>query len=170
VDMLVLAVPPGGGDSLQGVKKGIVEIADTIVVTKADGDLLSAAKHTAADYRGAMQFLHLVTEDETCHHTSTPILMASAFTGDGLPKLGKRISEFRKEQVESGQLQAKRKKQDRYWMWKNLRSLVRQQLSRDPVLEKIAFQIEQDLDAGRIPPRVAASLLLDGLGNKGQDD
>jgi putative protein kinase ArgK-like GTPase of G3E family len=80
VDMLVLAVPPDGGDSLQGMKNGIVEIADTIVVTNADGDLLSTAKHTAADYRGAMQVLHLVTEVETCRHTSTPILRAASCT------------------------------------------------------------------------------------------
>ena len=74
VDMLILAIPPGGGDDLQGVKKGIVEVADLIVVTKADGNFLTAAKRTAGDYRGAMQFLHSVTAhlDSHDHVNSLP--------------------------------------------------------------------------------------------------
>ena len=172
VDMLLLAVPPGGGDSLQGVKKGIVEIADTIVVTKADGALLTTARHTAADYRGAMQFLNVVTTDEyrgsndsseQQHRVATPILLVSSVTGDGLPKLWKQISDYRQLLLKNGVLHTKRQQQNRYWMWRNLRALVQQQLNDDPVIQRLATTVISELDAGRIPPRVAASLLLENL-------
>lgn len=167
VDMLVLAVPPGGGDSLQGVKKGIVEIADAIIVTKADGHLLTAARHTAADYRGAMQFLNVVTDDEGCSHKSTPVMLVSAVTGDGIEKLWKQISDFRKNVLESGKLTSRRMKQRQYWMWKNLQILVQEKVKQDPELKKIAKQVNDELEAGRIPPRVAASLLLSSLDRTG---
>jgi LAO/AO transport system kinase len=167
VDMLILTVPPGGGDSLQGVKKGIVEIADAIIVTKADGNLLAAARHTAADYRGAMQFLNVVTDDEEgmCKK-STSVMLVSSVTGDGLEKLWKHICDFRREIAGNGRLTDKRKKQSQYWMWKNLQTLLNDKVKQDPALSKIAKHVNEELDAGNIPPRVAASILLSSLERK----
>lgn len=170
VDMLVLAVPPGGGDDLQGVKKGIVEVADMIVVTKADGDLLSTAKHTAGDYRGAMQFLgsvtaHLDDSGDCLEHSQTPtsVLLTSAVTGKGLDVVWEHICRFRRDQIESGQLQKRRQKQGRYWMWKHLQLAVQEYTAKDPALRDLADTLLQELDDGSIPPRVAATVLLQHL-------
>eukprot|EP01035_Chromulina_nebulosa_P017365 gene17365-22913_t len=79
VDMLVLIVPPGGGDSLQASKKGIMEVADLIIVNKADNELLNAAKHTKADYSGSIQFIR-----QKYIWWKTKVLLMSAKTGAGL--------------------------------------------------------------------------------------
>lgn len=170
VDMLILAIPPGGGDDLQGVKKGIVEVADLIVVTKADGNLLAAAKRTAGDYRGAMQFLHSVTAHLGNHKDAnsipTPVLLTSAVDATGLKEVWEHISDFRQTQIKSGQLQQRRLQQGRYWMWKHLQSAVHDYTESDSKLQKLANELHHQLDNESIPPRVAASILFDKL--KGQ--
>lgn len=167
VDMLVLAIPPGGGDDLQGVKKGIVEVADLIVVTKADGNLLTAAKRTAGDYRGAMQFLNSVTAHLNSHEHSenepTPVLLTSAAEGTGLKTVWEHISAFREKQIKSGQLRQRRQNQGRYWMWKHLQSAVHDYTETDNKLQKLANDLHHQLDEENIPPRVAASILFDKL-------
>jgi LAO/AO transport system kinase len=190
VDMLILVVPPGGGDDLQGFKKGIVEVADLIVVTKADGHLLSMAQHTAGDYRGAMQFLHRVTappepdaddndqagctnstnessqrtNTATCHGGSyTPVVLTSCVTGHGLDGLWQAICTFRNNQVQSGRLESRRRRQRRYWMWKNFQQAIQEQATRDPALAQAADSVLHDLDAHLIPPRLAVTRLLQQL-------
>ena len=167
VDLLILAVPPGGGDGLQGVKKGILEVADMIVVTKADGDLLQAAKHTAQDYRGAMNFLHGVTAQLTEDCTSksrasaaTEVLLASATNGEGLESIWNSICKLRQAQIDSGLLRKRRQEQGRYWMWKTLQSALLEHTEHDPALREAADRLLLQLDAGHIPPRVAAMELL----------
>jgi len=174
VDLLILAVPPGGGDQLQGVKKGIVEVADLIVVTKADGHLLATAKTTAADYRGAMTFLHGIVahlNDDDCRTSSvtscdsnatfpTQVLLVSAVNGEGLNSIWEAIGKFRQRQMDSGRLQIRRQEQGRYWMWKTLQSAVLEQIEKDPLIRNAADRLLQQLDASDIPPRVAATELL----------
>lgn len=163
VDMLVLAIPPGGGDDLQGVKKGIVEVADLIVVTKADGNLLAAAKHTAGDYRGAMQFLNSVTAHHSGENMPTPVLLTSAVEGTGLNDVWSQICEFRNRQIKSGRLQERRQMQGRYWMWKHLQATVHDYIQNDKVLQKVGHDLHTQLDDDCIPPRVAASILFDKI-------
>lgn len=161
VDMLILIVPPGGGDELQGVKKGIMEVADILIVNKADGSLLQAARSTASEYRAAVNFLRPRMEG-----WSTPVLLTSAYTGKGVDKVWQKILQFRTKMVEMGELQEKRKRQSRYWMWKNLQNLISQQTKNDAVLRKTAEAMERALDGGAITPRVAAARLLDSLVGK----
>ena len=158
VDMLVLMVPPGGGDELQGVKKGIVEVADMLIVNKADGNLLQAARSTASQYRGAMTLLRPRTEGWT-----TPVLLTSAYTGEGVPEVWDKICEFRSLMLTSGELEEKRLRQSRYWMWKNLNNLITLQTQSNPELRRSADAMERALDAGAITPRLAAAQLLDSL-------
>jgi LAO/AO transport system kinase len=158
VDMLILLVPPGGGDELQGVKKGIMEVADMLIVNKADGTLLPAARHTASDYRGAMQFQRPRTPG-----WKTPVLLASAYTGEGVDKVWNKIQEFRNLLIDTGELQEKRKRQSHYWAWKHLKDLITKQTREDPELRQTAERMERALDAGAITPRVAAAQLLDSL-------
>ena len=167
VDLLLLVVPPGGGDQLQGVKKGIVEVADMIVVTKADGDLLASAKHTAADYRNAMNFLHGVTahlRDDTCETSRnsypTEVLLASARNEEGLDVIWQKICKLRQTRMDSGQLETRRREQRRYWMWKTLQTAVLEETEKDPLIRQAADRLLNKLDSGNIPPRVAAAELL----------
>ena len=154
VDMVLLLLPPGGGDDLQGVKKGIVEIADLMVVTKADGHLLPAARQTAADYRGALRLLQDIGSssgssgsrgrksdfaidksgsgdcDEENAHTSSlsvwkpPVILTSVATGEGLDKLWEQICAYRHHVLHTGILEERRQDQATYWMWKHLSQLV----------------------------------------------
>ena len=165
VDMLMLMVPPGGGDDLQGMKKGIVEVADMVVVTKADGNFLQAAKHTAADYRGALRITSRMagSDNIAAGWESPPVLLCSSNTGEGLEKVWDEICRFRGLMVESGILQQKRQQQTRYWMWKNLQNLIITQTKSNAALRKKAQALERDLGDGKTTPRLAATELLESL-------
>lgn len=155
VDMLILIVSPGGGDELQAVKKGIVEVADMILVGKSDGDLLPAARQTAADYKGAMHFLR-----QRVQGWETNVVMMSAKTGFGMDAIWTEICRFRNVTTLNGQLAAKRRRQASYWMWKHVRDMIVAQTKSDPILRHKAETLEHELDLGLIPARVAASELL----------
>ena len=165
VDMLMLMVPPGGGDDLQGMKKGIVEVADMVVVTKADGNFLQAAKHTAADYRGALRITSRMagSDNIAAGWESPPVLLCSSNTGEGLEKVWDEICRFRGLMVESGILQQKRQQQTRYWMWKNLQNLIITQTKSNAALRKKAQALERDLGDGKTTPHLAATELLESL-------
>jgi LAO/AO transport system kinase len=189
VDLVVLLVPPGGGDGLQAVKKGIVEVADIIAVTKADGDLKVAARKTANDYKTAAHFLSprrkqrrrsrheddlLLSSDDPASSANLvataldapppPVFMVSASTGEGLDKVWKTISRFRKERMESGELEQQRRHQRQYWMWTNLRHLIQERATnQSEEQKKLTRQLQKELDRGETPPRVAAARLLASL-------
>ena len=165
VDLLLLMLPPGGGDELQGVKKGIMEVADIFCVTKADGDLLTAAKHTAADYRAAVKFLNSATylASEAEEPWNPPVLLTSSATGDGLGELWEAICRFKEHSEISGQLEKKRKRQAEFWMWKHLSKMVQDKTHQDPQLASVAENLQTKLLHSQITPRVAASHLLDSL-------
>jgi LAO/AO transport system kinase len=159
VDMLLLLIPPGGGDDLQGVKKGIIEVADMIIVTKADGNLLSTAKMTAADYKGAMQFVHAKGRLQGWEHP--PVLLASAVTEEGVSNIWEYVCRYRRDMIDTGNLEEKRRKQSRYWMWKNLQNLVQEKARKSSSLNRFSRDLEEKLNSGRMTPRVAAARLLD---------
>ena len=167
VDMLLLLVPPAGGDDLQGVKKGIVEVADLLVVTKADGHLQPAARQTATDYKRAMPFVHGFTPNNNYSTPpgweQPPVLLVSSATGDGLDEVWKHVSDYRHQLLTLGILDQKRQYQDNYWMWKHLQHLVQWQLMHHPhsQLQHQATTLQNQLRQGRMTPRVAASQLLD---------
>lgn len=163
VDMLLLLVPPAGGDDLQGVKKGIVEVSDLVVVTKADGHLLPAAKQTAADYLRAMPYVRSFYNhaDVLPGWEQPKLVLVSSSSGEGFDKVWELVSKFRQQLVDSHRLEEKRAKQDKYWMWKNLQYLVRLQLQQDPHLNERSQKLQDQLSEGRTTPRVAAAQLLE---------
>lgn len=156
VDMLILIVPPGGGDGLQGVKKGILELADMIIVNKADGSLLPAARFTAADYKGATQFFRTRIEG----WKTPPVLLASAETGEGIPEVWNTICRYRDIVTKSGDLQIRQTLQARYWLWKHVQELMMNRIRSDENIRIVANEVEDDLDRGLIAPRAAASKLF----------
>lgn len=159
VDILLLIIPPGGGDQLQGVKKGIVEVADVIMINKADGNLMTVARNTAADYRSAMTFMRHKHDK----WLTPPVILASSRTGEGISEVWNQISRYRSIMMEGGDLAEKRRQQSRYWMWKNLQNLVSERTRTDPELRRTAETMEAALTMGRITPRAAASELLNCL-------
>ena len=155
VDMLLLLVPPGGGDELQGVKKGIVELASMLIVNKADG----AARTTATDYEAAVRFFRHRDDGWDI----PPVALVSAKTGEGMEKVWGEIVRYRQIMTANGELQKKRQQQSRYWMHKNMRELIIAKAKSDPTLRGKSERLENDLVNGRITPRAAAQELVDSI-------
>lgn len=155
VDMLLVIVPPGGGDSLQASKKGIMEAADMIVINKADGDLLSAAKHTKADYAGAMYFVR-----QKHINWTTPVLMMSAATGLGVEEVEENIKNFHKLMVDCGKLQQKRGNQAIHWMWGQLQRLAIHHVEQHEVTKLKSSELTPSVQEGCLTPRAAALQIL----------
>ena len=152
VDMFVLLVAPGGGDDLQGIKKGIVEMADLVVVTKCDGDLIPAANRAFQDYRSA---LHMLNPESS--GWIPKILKTSAHSAEGLDEVWSAITEFHKMMGETGALDAKRADQATSWMWDEVTSTLLKRI-------KTASVQVRDLEAavrnGDITPSEAAQRIL----------
>jgi len=155
VDVVTLVIPPAGGDELQGVKKGIIEIADLLVVNKHDGDLIPAATRTAAEYRLAMQLQRRKVEG-----WKPPVTLVSALTNSGLEELWEGILECHESLRLSGVLQSRRNTQAERWMWEHLRSQVQGLVHADPSLKGIAEKQLVELKLERTSPRAAAAELL----------
>jgi LAO/AO transport system kinase len=163
VDILVLLLPPGGGDELQGVKKGIVEMANILAVTKADGKLLETAKGTASDYKGAIRVLQQSNSSSNDQSWKPRVLLTSSVTKDGLDKLWQSIQECRTHLIQSGKWENKRKLQAKYWMWKQFTRMMQHRMQQDPELAEQANRLESEMLKGHLTPRVAAQELLDSL-------
>ena len=155
VDLFVLLLGPGAGDELQGVKRGIVELADIIVVNKADGALADLARHTAADYAHA---LHLVrsTDDSAIERVRT----CSALLGDGIDEMWESVGALRAALRASGELDARRTEQARTWMWSEVTETLLDDLRRDPAVRERIGVLEADVSSGRMSPAAAAREVL----------
>ena len=163
VDLLILMVPPGGGDDLQGIKKGIVEVSDMVVITKADGKFLEAARSTASDYSGALRMMPRTGLVSLPGWETPPVLLVSSHDDKGLEHVWERICLFRNLMVESGELEKKRQRQAHYWMWKNIQNLILLQTQNDPALRDKSQILEEMLNEKKTTPRVAAAELLNSL-------
>lgn len=158
VDMLLLVVPPTAGDSLQAAKKGIMEAADMIIVNKADGELLNAAKHTKADYGGALQFIRLK------HESWIPkAMMMSAHSGYNLDKVYDEIQNFHSMMVANGGLEEKRVKQTRQWAEGQYKRMVIGRLENDSTFKENMAMMDTKLINGSMTPRAAAAALVSSI-------
>src|ERR1035437_2026845 len=122
-DFFLVLMPPGVGDELQGLKKGIVEM---IVVNKADGDNIARANLAAAEYRAALNILN--PQSETW---SPPVVTYSALTGDGIGALWAKVLEHKEKMTASGELAARRRQQQVKWMWSMLEERLTARLRSD---------------------------------------
>src|SRR6195256_1166452 len=111
-DFFLVLMLPGAGDELQGLKKGVVELADMIAINKADGDNLARAQTAAAEYRAALHILGARSP-----HWSPPVLTYSALTGEGIAPVWAQVLAHRTAMNESGELAARRRQQQVKWMW-----------------------------------------------------
>jgi LAO/AO transport system kinase len=155
VDMFLLLLTPGGGDDLQGIKKGIVEMADLIVVNKADGDLAPAAERARRDYASA---LHLLRPE---HADWAPrVVKCSAVTGDGLDDIWQAVEGFRAATAESGRFTARRAEQARDWMWSEINETLLGELRSAPTVRRVLSDLESAVEQGAVGPSEAARRIL----------
>ena len=157
VDVFALLLAPAGGDELQGVKRGIMEIADIILVNKADGDLAQQATRTVADYAGALRLMRKRAQ----HPESFPCAMpVSAITGTGLQEAWEKITELAAWRKKTGVWADTRIAQARAWFSEELRAEMMSLLTRDPALQHRLASLEDDVIAGRTTPAAAAATAL----------
>ena len=161
-DIFLLMLLPGGGDELQGIKRGIVELADMIVVNKADGDMANAAGRSAADYRGALGFLHPRHAD-----WKVPVETCSAIEGTGIDDIWQTVERFREMMTANGSFTATRAAQAKTWLWNEVSETLLESLRRDESISRQVLELEQAVAAGLISPWVAAQQLVEKFRNQG---
>jgi len=158
-DFFLVLMLPGAGDELQGIKKGVVELADMLAVNKADGDNVKRASAAAAEYRAALHIISAGSELWT-----PPVVTFSALTGNGIAELWTRISEHRERMSAAGALAARRREQQVKWMWAMLEERVMTRLKSDPALRARLPKLEAAVAAGRTSPAIAVDELAKSLG------
>jgi LAO/AO transport system kinase len=158
VDLFCLMLQPAGGDELQGIKKGVVELADLLLVNKADGELVAAASRAAADYQAALQLLRPANP-----RWRPPVLQCSALEGTGLDGLWQTIERFRALTTASGDLAARRSAQARGRMWAEIGDSLLDRVRADRAAAALLPGLEAEVAAGRLAPGTAARRVLDQL-------
>jgi len=156
VDCFLLLIAPGAGDELQGIKRGIMELADIVVVNKADGDLAATATVTASDYANALRLIRPKTPP-----WEPKVVLCSALEGRGIDDCWASIEEHHQVLDSAGALEQRRAEQATAWMWGELSAGLLERLQGDPAAAAAAARLEADVEAGRIPPTVAAAQILD---------
>lgn len=156
VDCFLVLMLPGAGDELQGIKKGIIELADILAVNKADGSNVDRAAVACKDYRAALHYLPPKWEGWT-----RPVQSISALEETGLEELWQAVLEHRQVLQESGELQAMRREQNRAWLWSQLEEQLLERFRRHPIVSSTLPQLEQSVLDGLCPPALAAGRLLD---------
>jgi LAO/AO transport system kinase len=157
-DFFLALMLPGAGDELQGIKKGLVELADMVAVNKADGDNIKRATQAAGEYRSA---LHILTPRS--EHWQPPVVTYSALTGSGIDVLWRKILDHRKAMIASGEFASRRREQQVKWMWSMLEQRIMARLRSDPSVRTKVKRIEAEVAAGRISPALAADQIAEML-------
>ncbi len=155
VDMFLLLLAPGAGDELQGLKRGIVELADLIVVNKADGDLKDAARRVEADYRAALGLLR------GRNALWTPrVLSCSARHGEGIGAVWEAVCAYRAALEPAGEIARRRAEQARAWMWSEIDAGLRAAFRAHDAVAAQAAALEEAVGQGTVTPHAAARRLL----------
>lgn len=159
VDSYLVLMLSGAGDELQGIKKGILEVADLITINKADGDNEIRAKRARQEYARA---LHFMTTSQTSWKTK--VLTCSALKKTGVPEVWQTLQEHRQCLEEAGELAEKRKKQRRQWMWSLVEQELMFRLRQHETVASLVPELEGQVLAGSTPPTLAAERILEAFG------
>ncbi len=160
VDFFLVLKLAGAGDELQGIKRGILELADLIAINKADGDNLAAARRARAEFEGALHILRPAGDDQW-----TPkVVTASAVTGDGLDEIHDIIVEHRRFLEASGRFETIRRSQALHWMWSLVDQGVRAAVHEHPEVRRRVKGLERDVVDGTISAAAAAEEILAAFG------
>jgi LAO/AO transport system kinase len=158
VDLFALLLQPGAGDQLQGIKKGVLELADALVVNKGDGEQKAIAERTRQDHVQALQLLR-----STSATWRPPVLVVSSLTGEGIPGFWEAVLAHREALRASGEFQARRRSQAREWMWALVGEGLQQAFRRHPEVAGRVAELEADVEAQRMTPAAAARTLLEAF-------
>lgn len=155
VDFFLLLMLAGAGDELQGIKKGIVEMADAIAVTKADGDNVGPASKARAEYQHALHLLPAGSSGWT-----PKVLSCSALRNDGIDEIWNMIRSYQQQASASGYFGENRKRQNIAWFHEHFQQLIARDFLTFPALKRVVEKINEDITLGRTTPRQAADSLL----------
>lgn len=159
VDFFLVLLLAGAGDELQGIKRGVIELADMIAITKSDGDNVERAHRAAAELRGA---LNIVTPQADDWHA--PVLTVSARENHGLDELWTKVLEHRRIKSASGELEARRQRQRVTWMRDMLTNRLTDMLHANAAVADKVRELETRVAAGRLAPTLAVSEIIDLIG------
>jgi len=155
-DMFLLLLAPAGGDELQGIKRGIVEMADLMVVTKADGDLAPAAGRTQSEYQHALRLIR-----PTVPGWTPSVLLTSAVANKGIGEVWQAVEAYRAAVAKGGALVRRRGDQARAWMWSEISEALLVQLREHEGVKAELKKLEQAVTEGRMTPGAAADRAID---------
>ncbi|GAA1247070.1 methylmalonyl Co-A mutase-associated GTPase MeaB [Prauserella halophila] len=159
VDCFLLLTLARTGDQLQGIKKGVLELADVIAVNKADGEHATDARRAARELSGALRMLYGSEATWT-----PPVLTCSGMSGDGLDEVWNRIGEHRAALESTGELEAKRTRQRIDWTWAMVREQLLDRLGEDPGVQAVAGDVERGVREGTLTATLAAERILGAFG------
>ncbi len=155
VDMFLLLLLPGSGDELQGLKRGVVELADLVIVNKADQDLVDAARQVAAEYANALNFLRPATP-----HWTARVVTCSALEGTGIADVWQLVEDYRTAMTAAGAFEERRAQQARSWMWREVDDSLLAAFRSHPAVAARIAELEAQVVAGTLTPAAAAQELL----------
>jgi LAO/AO transport system kinase len=159
VDFYLVLMLSGAGDELQGIKRGILELADMIAVNKADGGNEQQAERARREYEGALELMHAHKDG-----WKVPVLKCSGATGSGLDSLWGKIEQHRSEGLSNGKLEQRRKQQLLRWTWQMVESELLATLRAHPAVVRAVPTLERELDQGSVTATVAAQRILSAFG------
>jgi LAO/AO transport system kinase len=155
VDFFLLLMLAGAGDELQGIKRGIMEMADAVVITKADGDNITNSKRARTEYKNA---LHLFPASES--NWIPTVNICSAYNNTGINDVWETIQSYQNQTTINGYFDHKRKTQSKYWMYETINEELKRTFFNNPEISKEIKRMEQEVTNGSISPFKAAHLLL----------
>ena len=155
VDFFLVLMLPGAGDELQGIKKGVLELADMIAVNKADGDNEARAGEAVRDYSAALRLIRPASPDWT-----PPVMSCSGLTGEGLSELWERVEDHRRALTASGGWDEQRRAQQLSWMWSTVEDRLVAAMRADPAVHEVLAEAERSVLDGEATPVAAAEQLV----------
>jgi LAO/AO transport system kinase len=158
VDFFLVLLQPGSGDELQGIKKGVLELADGLVVNKADGDVRALAERARHDFERALSLLRPLSPS-----WKPGVLAASGQTGEGVDAVWQMVVAHRDALSASGEGAARRREQTRAWMWSLVDEGLRREFRAHPAVSARIPALEEDVQGLRTTPARAARALLDAF-------
>lgn len=161
-DLFVLLLSPSGGDELQGMKRGIMEHADIVLVNKADGELAAAARRAVAEFANAARLLR-----PRINGWTVPVETCSAVTGEGIPETWSHVERFRARFTRDGGIAARRAAQAREWLWSEIRDLLTASLVESEDLKARLFDLENAVVEGRVSATRAATEIVEQFLGRG---
>ncbi|MDA0261554.1 MAG: methylmalonyl Co-A mutase-associated GTPase MeaB [Proteobacteria bacterium] len=158
VDLFILILSPGGGDELQGLKRGIVELAELVIVNKADGDLAGPAKRLAAEYQSALSLLRPLTPSWRAE-----VAMCSALERTGIDEIWQTVQRHQATLGDCGEIVKRRQSQAKNWLWRDVSQTILEHLRHNAETRELAADLEDQVAANLIVPAQAAARLIEAF-------